>query len=143
MSLIRRTSTMPTLWENLFENVWPWPTTDEIEMMTFAPRVDIKETDKGMLLTAELPGVDKKDVKVSVHDGMLEITGEHKFEDEQERDKYHRIERRYGKFVRRFALGEELDAESVDAKMDKGVLTIELKKLPEPKAPAKKEIAIH
>src|SRR6266567_4685448 len=69
---------------------------------TWAPPVDVYETEHDVVLKAELPGVDPKEVEVRVEDGTLYLKGERKFENEVKQDNYHRIERAYGSFVRRF-----------------------------------------
>ena len=82
------------------------------EVMTvaeWAPSVDISEDDKEWLVKADLPEVKKEDVKVSVEEGVLTVTGERKFEKEEKGKKYHRIERSYGNFFRSFTLPEGAD----------------------------------
>ncbi|RBW52060.1 Hsp20/alpha crystallin family protein [Marinobacter sp. F3R11] len=100
----------------------------------WAPAVDIKETDEAFTIEAELPGMDKKDVKVTVHDGVLSIEGERKHEEESKDKKLHRIERYYGSFMRRFTLPENVDENSVKASFKDGLLTLTLQKA-EPKEP--------
>ena len=69
-----------------------------INFRQFSPRVDIKETDDYFLISTDLPGMNEKDIHVEVKDGILTIGGERKFEHEEKDDKFHRIERSYGKF---------------------------------------------
>lgn len=107
----------------------------------WAPAVDIKETDDAFTIEAELPGMDKKDVKVSVHDGVLSIEGERKHEEESKDKKLHRIERFYGSFVRRFTLPENVAEDSVKASFKDGLLTLSLHKA-EPKEPKAIEVNI-
>ena len=99
----------------------------------WCPSVDIYEDEQNVVLTAELPGIDQEDVKVSVEDDELIITGERKFEHEDKQDNYHRVERSYGSFSRRFTLTPNLDGEGIIAKMDKGVLTVTVPKKEEAK----------
>ena len=94
----------------------------------WAPLVDITEDAKEYLVKAELPEIKKEEVKVSVEDGDLSISGERKFEKEEKGKKYHRIERSYGSFMRRFTLPEAVDATKVNAEFKDGVLTVHLPK---------------
>ena len=94
----------------------------------WAPAVDITEDDKEYLVKAELPGMKKEDVKVSVENGVVSICGERKFEKEEKTKKYHRVERSYGKFERSFTLPELADPAKVKAEYKEGVLTVHLPK---------------
>ncbi|GBD45015.1 Spore protein SP21 [bacterium HR40] len=98
-----------------------------------APRVDVKETEDAIVVQAELPGVEEKDVEIEYADGVLTIRGEKKLErEEEEKDKgYYLMERRYGAFLRRLAMPVEVDENRIEASFDKGVLTITLPKKPE------------
>ncbi|MGM0768278.1 MAG: Hsp20/alpha crystallin family protein [Pseudomonadota bacterium] len=102
----------------------------------WAPAVDIKETPEAFTIEAELPGMSKDDVKVTVHDGVLSIQGERKHEEETNDKKHHRIERVYGSFLRRFTLPENVDDGSIKASFKDGVLSLTLQKAEpaEPKA---------
>lgn len=99
----------------------------------WAPAVDVFEDDKEIVLTADLPDMDQKDLDIHVEDNHLTIKGERKFENEEKKDQYHRIERRYGSFQRTFALPDTVDADNIGAKYDKGVLKVTLPKLDKPK----------
>ena len=90
----------------------------------WAPAVDIYEDDKAITLKVEAPGMDEKELDVSVEEGHLTIKGERKFENEEKEENFHRIERRYGSFQRTFALPNTVDAENISAKYDKGVLKV-------------------
>lgn len=93
-----------------------------------APAVDLAETDKGYEITAELPGIEEKDIEVKISNGSLTIKGE-KQEAKEEKDKeYFLSERRYGAFQRTFQMPEGVDADKVAATFAKGVLTITLPK---------------
>lgn len=94
----------------------------------FMPRMDIFEDEKEMRVTAELPGMDEKDINITLDREMLTIRGEKSSETMEEKGKYHRIERSYGSFERQIPLGMEVDANKVDAEFKKGVLTITLPK---------------
>ncbi|MGF2735897.1 Hsp20/alpha crystallin family protein [Marinobacter sp. DUT-1] len=107
----------------------------------WAPAVDIKETDQAFTVEAELPGMSKDDVKVTVHDGVLTIKGERRQEEETEDKKMHRIERFYGSFMRRFTLPENVDENSVKANFKDGLLTLTINKA-EPKEPKAIEVNV-
>ena len=98
----------------------------------FAPAVDIYEDDKEIVVSADLPAMEEKDVDVRVENNHLTIKGERKFENEEKKDNYHRVERRYGSFQRTFALPENVNAEKIKAKYDKGVLKVHLPKVEKP-----------
>lgn len=106
----------------------------------WAPSVDIRETDEALLVHAELPGIDKKDVKLEVKDGVLTISGERRYEKDVKEENVHRIERSYGSFTRSFSLPTNIDAEKVDAEMKDGVLTV---RLPKRESAKPKAIEIH
>jgi len=97
----------------------------------FVPAVDIYEDDKKVMLKLEVPGIDEKDLDVSVENNTLTVKGERKFESEEKEENFHRIERRYGSFFRAFTLPSTVDTEHVQAKYNAGVLKLELLKKPE------------
>lgn len=107
----------------------------------WAPAVDIKETKEAFVIEAELPGMKKEDVKVTVHDGVLTIQGERKKEEETGDDKHHRVERVYGSFLRRFTLPDNVDEDSIRARFKEGVLSLTLTKV-EPAEPKAIEVAV-
>src|SRR5512133_3743915 len=92
------------------------------------PQVDISENDLTYTITAALPGLDKKDVSITLENGTLTIQGEKKEEHRKEHGKYYHLERSYGKFARSFMLPEEVLADKIDAKMHNGVLELTLPK---------------
>jgi HSP20 family protein len=96
----------------------------------FMPAVDIQETDGEFIVKADLPDVKKEDVKVRVQEGVLAIEGERRQEKEEKGKRFHKIEREYGKFVRRFALPTDVDPEKVRAEFKDGVLNVMLPKAP-------------
>lgn len=108
----------------------------------WSPAVDIMETDDAVILKADLPEVDPKDVDIQIENDTLTLKGERKFEKEQKGVGYHRIERGYGSFARYFTLPETVDTEKVKAEYKSGVLTITLpkKEVAKPKA-VKVEVA--
>jgi HSP20 family protein len=97
----------------------------------FVPAVDIYEDEKKVMLKLEVPGIDEKDLDVSVENNTLTVKGERKFESEEKEENFHRIERRYGSFYRAFTLPSTVDPEHVQAKYNAGVLKLELLKKPE------------
>ena len=110
----------------------------------WAPVVDIKETDGEYVIKAELPEVNKEDVKVSLNDGVLVIQGERTMEKEEGevKGKYHRIERAYGSFARSFSLPDDVEASKIIAEHKEGMLYVHLPKHAEP--PAKSiEVKVH
>lgn len=94
----------------------------------FTPTVDISENDKEIKVTAELPGMDEKDIEISLNKDTLSIKGEKKEEKEEQGRDYYRMERSYGSFHRTIPLPREVDSDKVDAQFKKGVLTITLPK---------------
>jgi HSP20 family protein len=94
----------------------------------WAPAIDVQETDKEYLLKADLPEVKKEDVKVDVKNGVLTIEGERKQEKEEKGKTFHRIERSYGKFVRRITVPTEVDETKIAAEFKDGVLNVHLPK---------------
>ena len=95
------------------------------------PAVDIVEEKVRFVLRADLPGVDREEIDVSMEDGFLTITGERAAEDRSEIDGIERYERVSGRFYRRFSLPETADAEGITARMQKGILEIDIPKLPD------------
>lgn len=103
-----------------------------------SPRADLKETDKTVTITAELPGVTEGDIDVTVTDGRLTIRAEKKEETRKDEDNYHLSERHYGSVQRTFSLPEAADLDKATAAFKDGVLTIDVPKKPSAKAAAKK-----
>jgi len=94
----------------------------------WSPAVDIYETDHELVLKADVPDIDPKEVGIQLENGTLTLKGERKFENEKSGKGFHRVERSYGTFVRAFSLPETVDAEQVKADYKNGVLTITLPK---------------
>ena len=106
---------------------------DEAHSLTVAdwsPEVDISEDNQGYLLKADLPEIKKDDVRVTVEDGILSVSGERKSEKEDQKRKFHRIERSYGNFRRSFTLPEDADSKKVTAEFHDGVLKVHLPTTP-------------
>lgn len=106
----------------------------------WVPPVDINESDKDFLITVEVPQIDKDDIKVQVQNGMLNISGERKYENEDK--KAHRIERYYGSFQRSFKLPDNVKEDKIHADHKNGVLYLSLPKSEEAK-PALLDIKVH
>ena len=104
-----------------------------LKMTDWSPQVDIIEDEKEYLIKADLPEMKKDDVKVTMENGVLCISGERKTEKEEKNKKYHRIERSFGSFERAFTLSEDADANKIAAEFKDGVLRVHL-----PKSPAAK-----
>ena len=100
---------------------------------SFTPRVDVEENEKEVRVTAELPGMDAKDIDISIHRDVLTLRGEKSSEHEEKKGQYHRIERSYGSFERQIPLGVAVDAEKAAAEYKNGVLTVTLPKKAEAK----------
>jgi HSP20 family protein len=101
---------------------------EEITLADWTPLADITEDDKEYLIKAELPELRKEDVKVTVENGVLTVSGERKFEKEEKKKKYHRVERGYGTFVRSFTLPDDTDTTKVKAEFKNGLLTVHVPK---------------
>lgn len=101
---------------------------EQMTVVDWAPLVDVVETDKEYLIKAELPEVKKEEVKVTVQDDVLTISGERTREKEEKGKKFHRIERAYGSFSRSFTLPEDADPANVTADFKNGVLNVHIAK---------------
>ena len=99
----------------------------------WAPAVDIYEHEGNIVLKAELPGIDPKEVQVGVENNVLSLRGERQFESEVKREEYHRVERAYGTFNRSFTLPNVVDTEKIKAEFKDGVLRVVLPKREEAK----------
>ena len=111
-----------------FDDFFRGPTAAMQSTRAFHPSVDIKEDEHKIVFKTDLPGVDEKDIKVTIEDGTLMLSGERKFEKATEKENYHRIERRYGSFQRSFMLPETVDEDKISARFRKGVLELTLPK---------------
>ncbi len=101
------------------------------------PAVNVSETEKEIRVEAELPGLEPGDVEVSLENGALVIRGEKKFEGEEKKENFHRIERSYGSFTRAVPLPAKVESKGVKAKFEKGVLRVTLPKAEPGKPPQK------
>jgi HSP20 family protein len=99
----------------------------------FAPPVDVYEDEHNVVLKVEVPGIDEKDIDVRVENNVLTVHGERKVEKEEKEENFRRVERQYGSFTRTFTVPSTVDAESIQADYDKGILKIVLPKKAEAK----------
>lgn len=95
---------------------------------SFVPAIDMYEDDKNLYITAELPGIEKDDIKISLHNDVLTISGEKKREEKKENENYYHLEMCYGAFNRSITLPVEVDSDRVEANFKNGVLKIQLAK---------------
>ena len=118
--------------DRLFNGLWTWPGTARMAKDTLGgswiPPVNILEKADAIRIEVELPGMSADDIDVTVENGVLSIRGERSFEEGDEGEKYHRFESRYGSFERRFTLPTSVDAAKIEARFDKGVMTVSLPK---------------
>ncbi len=114
--------------DRLFEDFWGGFDAAPLAPAAFTPRLDVKESDTEYVVTAELPGLEEKDVEISLEDDVLSIRGEKSAEHTDENAGYTHVETVTGRFERRLALPTEVDAESVSATSKNGVITITLPK---------------
>jgi len=134
--LDRMTGDMDRFWDTFFEGRPRWRGDEKGE---FFPSVDVSETKSDVVVNAELPGIDPKDIDLSLSDGHLIIKGEKKQEKEEKDENYHFVERSYGSFVRSVHLPKEVKHDKVSASYKDGVLRIVL---PKSEAAKTKEIKI-
>jgi HSP20 family protein len=128
-SLFNQAWSRPLLWDhNRVQRQW-------------APAFDIRETKDQILFEAALPGLNKKDIDITLQDGVITVSGERNEREVTENETVHCTENRYGKFVRSFSLPGEVDEDKVDAKYTNGILALALNKVT-PEVPEQKKIAI-
>ena len=131
MNLIRFSPRGLTPWFDDFDRFFDalGPARREPNGRPWAPAVDIFEDEKKIVLKADLPDMDEKEVNIQVEDGVLVLQGERKLEKETNQENYHRLERTYGAFSRSFTLPDSVDADKISASYKKGVMEITLPKL--------------
>ncbi len=115
------------------DKFWRFLGAEDLASRSWAPAVDLYETDQNLVLKAELPGVNPEDVELRVENNTLYVKGERKFENDAKDANYHRIERAYGSFTRSFALPGSIDPDKVSAEYKDGVLTLTVAKREEAK----------
>jgi len=138
LSLIPRTASLQNardLFDRFFEDEF-LPLRGE---KSWAPAFDISENEKGYMVSAELPGIDEKDLDITIAGGMLSIKGEKKKETEEKGETYHRIERTYGSFNRSFRIPDAVEADKVEATYKNGILKLVI---PKSKESAVKKITV-
>lgn len=115
---------------NVFDRFFQTEETDQSNVVTsqWTPRVDIKEEDSRFVIFADIPGVDPKDIEITMEKGILSIKGERKGEATEQNGKLTRIERSHGLFYRRFALPDSANAEGIQASGRNGVLEVSIPK---------------
>ncbi|XP_061376378.1 class I heat shock protein-like [Gastrolobium bilobum] len=138
MSLIPSLLGNRGIFDPFSSDIWaPFGSNNEVSSFANA-RVDWKETPEGHVFKADLPGLKKEEVKVEVEEGrVLQISGERSVEKEDKNEKWHRVERGRGKFLRKFWLPENAKVDEIKANMENGVLTVTVPKVPEKKAEVK------
>ena len=99
-------------------------------VVEWVPAVDIREEDSRFVLRADLPGVEPKDIEVTMEDGVLTLRGKRELEEREEREGYRRVERVSGQFFRRFTLPDTANTEAISAKSQQGVLEVSIPKQP-------------
>ncbi len=115
--------------DRLFDRFFDeWPFSVARKKDSWTPSVDISETGKEVVVKAEVPGMDPKEIDISLHDNLLTIRGERKQEHEEKDENFHRIERTFGTFSRAIRLPAEVDSEKIEAAYNNGVLKIHLPK---------------
>lgn len=131
LSLIPKRENLPAtdVFDRFFDDFFPLSMVREKD--EWLPAFDINETDKEYVVTAELPGMEVKDIDVTLSDGVLTVKGEKKKEHEDKGENYHRIERSYGSFHRSFSIPGKIKTDSVDANYKDGVLKLTLPKTEE------------
>ena len=119
----------------LFQDSWSGSVRGEDNLMStsFVPPVDIYEDEHDIRVKMEVPGIDQNDIDIRVENNTLTVKGERKFDKDEKEENFHRVERRYGSFVRSFTLPNTVDAENVQANYHNGVLYISLPKKAEAK----------
>lgn len=104
------------------------PVEESLPALTWSPPCDIFETEKELVLKTELPGFKKENVHITIENNVMTLRGERKFEEETDRDNYHRVERHYGEFMRSFTLPTYIEPAKVHAVFKEGVLTMTIPK---------------
>jgi HSP20 family protein len=129
---------MQRVLQRSFDDAFSGVPTAVSEAASMSVRLDVKEDDKAYTVTADLPGLKESDVDVTFDAGVLTIRGEKKVERDEKKDTWHLVERSYGSFARQISLPAGIQDDRIEAKFDKGVLTITLPKETEAQKSAKK-----
>ena len=152
-SLVRRSApSFPTFWRDPFRRMGRFFDDDffapfralesdfGVDENRWLPAIDVREGEDELVVSADLPGLTKDDIEVTVEDNRLTVSGERKWDEETNKDHYHRIERAYGRFSRTLALPSAVKAEEVKASFKDGILNVTIPKAEEAK---RKRIAVH
>jgi HSP20 family protein len=126
--------------DNLFDNFFNFPSLRTVDSCDFMPRVNIRDTKDNVIMTFELPGMEKKDIKVTVKDDVLTVSGERRFQREEKENGWVRNEIASGSFSRSFTLPDTVNTDKISADYKNGLLEIKLPKLEERKP---KEIEVN
>lgn len=118
----------PTTFSSLLDNFFNESNGNASRVKSFRPGVDVVETEKNYEIHVALPGIAKKDISIDINDGVISISGERKFENEEEGKNYRLVETRFGSFSRSFNIPEHVDASKIDASFKDGILKVELPK---------------
>ena len=128
----RNANSLQEQFSRLFDTSFPGRSS-ESDLTTWAPAVDIQETENELVLKADLPGIEEKDIDVRIENNTLTIRGERKFEKQVNEENYLRVERSYGSFSRSFSLPNTINTEAIHAEYKNGVLTVQMPKRAESK----------
>jgi HSP20 family protein len=123
----RLQSELNSIFDSFFTGAWP--NTLDSQAGRFAPSVNVSETKDAVVVRAELPGLESKDLEIHVEDDILILKGEKKAERNEDNENYHYNEVSYGSFVRRIGLPSRVDSERAEANLEKGVLKLKLPKV--------------
>lgn len=128
----RNSNSLQDHFNRLFESAYP-NRSSESSVTTWAPAVDIYETENELVLKADLPDINEKDLDIRIENSTLTVRGERKFEKQVNEDNYLRVERSYGSFSRSFTLPNTINTEAIRAEYKNGVLTVQMPKRAESK----------
>jgi len=148
LPVIRRSNTPSRIWPETtqlfdeFFNDFPFPTWDSSQRENWMPTVDILEKDGNLILRAEVPGMNQKDIDLKLEGNVLTMRGEKKSSEEEKHGNYHRVESSYGSFTRSFNLPETVDRDKIHADYKDGILTITIPQRPEVK-PREIPVSVH
>ena len=129
----RELRTMQDQMNRMLDMAWNREFGEELKEGVWQPPVDIYEDDQSVIIKAEIPDVDQKDIDIRIENNTLTLRGERKHASEVKKENYYRVERYFGHFQRSFSLPSSIDQEKVQASCDKGILTITLPKRAEKK----------
>src|SRR5690348_13340933 len=133
LTAFRGQATLQDQINRLFNDAFERTSTQESNLTTWAPAVDIHENEHELVVKADLPGVEAKDLDIRVENNILTIRGERRFEKKVNEDNYLRVERAYGSFSRSFSLANTVNPEGIKADYQNGVLTLNVPKREEAK----------